>query len=116
MKKAFTINEFIIVTIIILALLLVLIPNFVRTRRNERLARITSNLEKIERAKEECAAERKSDLSITSCSTESNLVPRFLESWPEGPIPGTYLANPEGKPPTFIWRTAEQWADMAEEL
>jgi prepilin-type N-terminal cleavage/methylation domain-containing protein len=94
----FTLVEMMIVVLVILALLTIAWPNWMKARESARQRACISNLRQIETAKEHWAIECKK--SAGDPVLNSDLVPAYIKQWPSCPSGGTYDPNPVGTDPT----------------
>ena len=99
-SKGFTLVEIMIVVLIIGILLAIAVPNFINARTNSRVQTCIANLKQIDSAKQQYAMAN-GLVSGAPVGDAGALVPTYLNSWPTGPVTGTYLANGVGTDPSF---------------
>ena len=100
-RQGFTLVEIMIVVIIIGLLLAIAAPNYLTTRTRSRCRAVLGDLTQISSAKDQLTMAR--GLSTgDSVNGAVDLVPSYIQTWPTGPVTGTYTANPVGEDPTFM--------------
>ncbi|MGQ9454934.1 MAG: competence type IV pilus major pilin ComGC [Armatimonadota bacterium] len=97
-NKGFTLIEIMIVVLVIVALLAVAWPNWMKARESARQRTCVANLRQIETAKEHWAMANKKSTGETVAVED--LVPDFIKTWPSCPSDGTYNPQPIGTDPT----------------
>ncbi len=97
-RRGFTLVEIMIVTLVLVALLGIAWPNWMKARELARERACVSNLREIETAKEHWAMEQKK--SAGDEVALNDLVPAFMKSWPTCPSGGAYDPQPVGIDPT----------------
>ncbi|MEN6416429.1 MAG: prepilin-type N-terminal cleavage/methylation domain-containing protein [Armatimonadota bacterium] len=96
-QNGFTLLEVMITVTIIGVLMAIAIPNYISSRNNARTKTCLSNLQHIERAKEQLAAEDK--LEDGESIAWGDLVPNLIKSQPVCPAGGTYTIGAVGISP-----------------
>ena len=109
-SKGFTLVEIMIVVLIIGILMAIAVPNFIKARQGSRQKTVIANLKQIDSAKEQWAMET-GKVGGAAC-TDADLVPTYMKTNPDNtPVTGAYEPNAVGTDPTFIAKTAQQWAN-----
>jgi len=105
-QKGFTLVEIMIVVLIIGILLAIAVPNFITARQNSRAQTIRATLSQVEAGKEQCAM----DTGLTTGDACADYAP-YLKVWPPTfPVAGAFVEGTVGTDPTFMGKTATQWA------
>jgi prepilin-type N-terminal cleavage/methylation domain-containing protein len=108
-SKGFTLVEIMIVVLIIGILMAIAVPNFIKARQGSRQKTVIANLKQLDSAKEQWAMET-GKVAGAAC-VDADLIPTYLKNNPDGtPVTGDYLPNAVGAEPTFLAKTAAQWA------
>ncbi len=98
--RGFTLVEVMVVVFIILMLFAIAAPNFLNTRSLSRAQTVCSDLRQISTAKNQFIMVR-SLKAGDPVNDGADLVPTYMNSWPTGPVTGSYSANVVGAEPTF---------------
>ncbi len=98
--RGFTLVEIMIVVLIIGILLAIAVPNFIHARTSSRVQSCIANLKQIDTAKQQFAMEQ-GLVDGGAVNDATDLVPKYMQAWPSGPITGVYAANAVGTDPTF---------------
>jgi general secretion pathway protein G len=99
-RAGFTLVEIMIVVIIFGILLSIAAPNFFTARAQSRGLAVCRDLKEILSAKDQFIMFNQLTQGAT-VNDARDLVPTYLETWPTGPVTGSYTANPVGQDPTF---------------
>ncbi|MCX8052732.1 MAG: prepilin-type N-terminal cleavage/methylation domain-containing protein [Armatimonadetes bacterium] len=97
-RKGFTLLEIMIVILIIVAILGIAWPNWMKARESARTQTCLSNLRQVSTAKEHFAMENKK--TTGEPVTMADLVPEFVKEEPTCPSGGEYDPKPVGQKPT----------------
>jgi prepilin-type N-terminal cleavage/methylation domain-containing protein len=100
MKRAYTMVEMMIVTLIIGVLLSIAIPNFVRARQKSQAEICVANLRLIDSAKEQWAMDNRVAVGTAITGDMAGLIPSYVKSALECPSGGSYTVNLTGAYPT----------------
>ncbi len=114
-RRGFTLVEIMIVVIILGLLLGIAAPNYMIIRSRSRARAVLGDLMRISNAKDQMALAAGLD-NGAPVNGASDLVPVYLQSWPTGPVTGTYTANPVGQDPTFNGQTADWYVQHCENV
>ena len=105
-QKGFTLVEIMIVVLIIGILLAIAVPNFITARQNSRAQTIRASLTQVEAAKDQCAM----DTGLANGGQCADYTPYLKVYPPVWPVAGAFVDGVIGTDPTFMGKTASQWA------
>ncbi|MGC8862362.1 MAG: competence type IV pilus major pilin ComGC [Armatimonadota bacterium] len=97
-RSGFTLIELMVVILVIVALLGIALPNWMKARESARTQSCLTNLRHISTAKERYAMEQKK--AAGDPVALADLVPDFIRNQPTCPAGGTYDPKPVGVEPT----------------
>jgi prepilin-type N-terminal cleavage/methylation domain-containing protein len=100
MKRAYTMVEMMIVTLIVAVILSIAIPNFVRSRESSHKQICVANLKQIDAAKEQWAMDNRVAVGTTITGDLPGLTPNYIKDPLECPSGGIYTLGLTGDYPT----------------
>jgi prepilin-type N-terminal cleavage/methylation domain-containing protein len=114
-RRGFTLVEIMIVVIIIGLLLAIAAPGYQTIRTRSRSRAVLGDLMRISNAKDQFTMN--AGLSNgTSINDATDLVPVYLQTWPTGPVTGSYSANAVGEEPTFNGNNSAWYVQHCEDV